>query len=64
MDGINAASDKFARCVNHVAQEVITLNYYLGAKAYYFKKIVEGDEEVTRLAEGIRRSVVDRDNKS
>ena len=67
MDSANAAndiSDKFARCLSHVAKKVIALHCYLGAKAYHFKKLVEGDEEVTRLTESVKISIVDRDNKS
>ena len=67
MDGVNAAndiSDKFARCVNHVAKEVIPLSCYVGAKAYHFNKISKRDKELTILTESVKRSIIDRDNKS
>ena len=56
--------DRFARIVNHVAKEVVGLYSYLGPKAYHLKKIVEGDEEITRMSESVHRSMVEKDKKS
>ena len=57
-------SDKYARLVNFIAREVVALYPYLGQKAYYFKRILEKDEQVTDLKEGIQRSLMDWDGKS
>ena len=66
-DTVNAARhtpDKLARMVNHVAEEVVGLYSYLGPKAYYCKKIVEGDEEITRISENVNRSIIEKVKKS
>ena len=57
MDAVNAAKDipdKFARVVNHVAKEVVALNSYLGPNVYHIKKLVEGDEEITKMTERVK----------
>ena len=57
-------SDKYARLVNFIAREVVALYPYLGQKDYYFKRILEKDEQVTDLKEGIHRSLMDWNGKS
>ena len=42
----------------------MALNPYLCQKAYYFKRILEKDEQVTDLKESIHRSLMDWDGKS
>ena len=64
MYDINAADTTSDKFVNYIAKYIITLNCYLGAKAYYFKELVEDDKEVTRMTEHVRRAVTDGDNRS
>ena len=56
--------DKYARLINFLAREIVALNTYLGQKAYYFKRILEKDEQITNLKESIHRSLMDWDGKS
>ena len=57
-------SDKYTRWVIFLAREVVALNPYLGQKAYYFKRILEKDEQVTDLKQHIHRSFLNWDGKS
>ena len=45
--------------VNFIVREVVALYPFLGQEAYYFKRILEKDEQVTDLKEGIQRSLMD-----
>ena len=49
--------------VNFIAREVVALYPYLGQKAYYFKRILEQDEQGTNLKGSIHRSLTDWDEK-
>ena len=63
IDNAAKTTDKFARVINFVAQEIFGLYTYLGSKAYHFKRIIEEHYELKKLTEEVNRSLNSRDNK-
>ena len=64
IDSAVDTTDKFARVINYVAQEVVSLYSYLGSKAYHFKRIIEENDKLEKITEDIKRSLNSRDKKN